>query len=64
MYEYAIILIKKDLAYVDDQDIDEIKKNRGDYSIKGIESPYRSRTIEQNLKLFKNREFHILNTTL
>ena len=52
MYEYAIILINKNLAYVDDQSIDEIKKNRGDYNNPGIESPYRNRKIEENLKLF------------
>ena len=49
MYEYAIILINKNLAYVDDQSIDEIKKNRGDYNNPGIESPYRNRKIEENL---------------
>ena len=52
MYEYAIILINKNLAYVDDQSIDEIKKNRGDYNNPGIESPYRNRKVEENLKLF------------
>ena len=52
MYEYAIILINKNLAYVDDQSMEEIKKNRGDYNKHGIESPYRTRRIEENLKLF------------
>ena len=54
MYEYAIGLINQNLAYVDDQSMDEIKRNRGDYNNKGIESPYRNRTIEQNLMLFDN----------
>ena len=53
MYNYAIVLIKKGLAYVDDQNIDEIKKNRGDYQTKGINSPYRNRTIEENCTLFE-----------
>ena len=54
MYEYALGLINQNLAYVDDQSMDEIKRNRGDYNNKGIESPYRNRTIEQNLMLFDN----------
>ena len=54
MYQYAIILIEKGLAYVDDQDIDEIKKNRGDYNVSGIDSPYRNRSISENLDLFTN----------
>ncbi|MBI44982.1 MAG: glutamine--tRNA ligase [Candidatus Marinimicrobia bacterium] len=54
MYELAIELINQNLAYVDDQNIDDIKKNRGDYNIQGIESPYRNRSIEENIKLFKN----------
>ena len=54
MYEYAIKLIKNGLAYVDDQTIEEIKNNRGDYNIKGIESPFRNRSIEKNLFLFNN----------
>jgi len=54
MYKYAVKLIKSGLAYVDDQTIDEIKKNRGDYNIKGVESPYRNRKIEENLILFSN----------
>ena len=53
MYQYALDLIKKGLAYVDDQNMDEIKKNRGDYQTKGINSPCRNRTIEENSALFK-----------
>ena len=54
MYEYALVLINKNLAYVDDQSLDQIKKNRGDYNNQGIESPYRNRTISENLLLFNN----------
>ena len=52
MYEYAIKLIEEGFAYVDDQNSEEIKKNRGDYNIKGINSPYRDRPISENLQLF------------
>ena len=54
MHNYAIELIKKGYAYVDDQNIDEIKQNRGDYNIAGVNSPYRNRTIDKNLQLFDN----------
>ena len=54
MYKYAIVLIEQGLAYVDDQNIDEIKKNRGDYNTTGIDSPYRDRSIIENLELFDN----------
>ena len=54
MYQYAIELIKIGLAYVDDQNMDEIKKNRGDYKINGMNSPYRDRTINENLQLFND----------
>ncbi|MDY0054040.1 MAG: glutamine--tRNA ligase/YqeY domain fusion protein [Bacteroidales bacterium] len=52
LYEWAVELIKKDLAYVDDQNIDEIKKNRGTVQTPGINSPYRDRSVEENLELF------------
>jgi len=60
MYERAKLLIKKGLAYVDDQTPEEISKTRGDVVTPGIESPYRNRTPEENLKLFEamqNGEF-------
>lgn len=53
LYEYACTLIKKGLAYVDDstsEEIAEMKKKPGE---PGIESPYRSRSIEENLDLFQ-----------
>lgn len=52
LYQWAVELIKKDLAYVDDQNIDEIKKNRGTVQTPGINSPYRDRSVEENLELF------------
>ena len=54
MYCYALNLIKKGYAYVDDQTSEQIKKNRGDYNIIGINSPFRERTIDENLKLFED----------
>ena len=60
LYEWAKMLIKKGLAYVDDQSLDDIRKNRGTVTTPGIESPYRNRSVEENLNLFermKNGEF-------
>ena len=54
MYEKAVLLIKKGLAFVCDLTADEIKNYRGDYNTPGKESPYRNRTVEENLKLFEN----------
>ncbi len=53
MYECAVLLIKKGLAFVCDLTADEIKEYRGDYNTPGKESPYRNRTIDENLKLFE-----------
>ncbi|WP_366161932.1 glutamine--tRNA ligase/YqeY domain fusion protein [Bacillus infantis] len=53
MYERAVLLIKKDLAYVDDLNADEIREYRGTLTEPGKESPYRSRSVEENLDLFK-----------
>lgn len=53
LYEFACRLIKMGLAYVDDQSSDEIKATRGDLSTPGTESPWRNRSIEENLKLFQ-----------
>ena len=60
LYEWAKVLIKKGLAYVDDQSLDDIRKNRGTVTTPGVESPYRNRSVEENLELFermKNGEF-------
>ena len=54
MYCYALNLIKKGYAYVDDQTSEQIKKNRGDYNIIGTNSPFRERTIDENLNLFED----------
>ncbi|MDD2293812.1 MAG: glutamine--tRNA ligase/YqeY domain fusion protein [Bacteroidales bacterium] len=53
LYQWAIVLIKKGLAYVDDQTQEEIRLGRGTVSQPGKESPYRNRSIEENLKLFE-----------
>jgi glutaminyl-tRNA synthetase len=53
MYEYAIDLIKKGKAYVDDLSADEISNFRGTWTTPGVESFYRDRTIEENLELFE-----------
>jgi glutaminyl-tRNA synthetase len=54
MYERAIVLIKKGLAYVDHSTAEEIARNRGNLQTPGVESPYRNRTVEENLKLFED----------
>lgn len=53
LYDFAIELINKGLAYVDDQSIEEIRENRGDFNTPGKNSPYRERSVEENLDLFK-----------
>ena len=53
MYNRAILLIEKGLAYVDDLNADEIREYRGTLTEPGKESPYRNRSIEENLDLFK-----------
>lgn len=53
LYEYACKLIKMGLAYVDDQSSEEIHNTRGDLRNPGINSPYRDRSVEENLKLFQ-----------
>jgi glutaminyl-tRNA synthetase len=52
LYSCAIILIKKGLAYVDDSTSEEIANLKGTPTIPGKDSPYKSRTIEENLDLF------------
>lgn len=52
LYLWAIELIKKGLAYVDDQSLEEIRLNRGTVQTPGKNSPYRDRTVEENLRLF------------
>jgi glutaminyl-tRNA synthetase len=60
LYEWALKLVKAGKAYVDDLTADEIRQHRGTLTEPGKDSPYRNRTIEENLDLFvrmKNGEF-------
>ena len=52
LYEWAIKLIKDGKAYVDDLSAEEIRKHRGTLTEPGKDSPYRTRSIEENLNLF------------
>ncbi len=54
MYEAAVKLIKKGKAYVCDLTADEIKEYRGTFDTPGKNSPYRDRSVEENLELFEN----------
>ncbi len=53
MYECAVLLIKKGKAFVCDLTADQIREYRGDFTTPGKESPYRNRSIEENLQLFE-----------
>ncbi|MGB4292561.1 MAG: glutamine--tRNA ligase/YqeY domain fusion protein [Bacteroidales bacterium] len=53
LYEFAKDLIRRGLAYVDDQPAEVISEQRGTPTRPGIESPYRNRTVEENLDLFE-----------
>ena len=53
LYEWAEQMIKEGIAYVDDQTQEEISKGRGTVETPGVESPYRNRSVEENLKLFR-----------
>ncbi len=54
MYEGAVKLIKKGKAFVCDLSADEIREYRGTFDTPGKESPYRNRSVEENLELFEN----------
>jgi glutaminyl-tRNA synthetase len=54
MYMYAVQLIQQDKAYIDDQTPDEISESRGSLKSPGTESPFRNRTVKENLQLFKD----------
>lgn len=54
MYECAVLLIKKGKAFVCDLTAEEIREYRGDFTNPGKESPYRNRSVEENLELFEN----------
>ena len=71
LYEFALKLIKKGKAYVDSLNADEIREHRGTPTEPGKESPFRNRTVEENLELFdkmKNGEFqegeHVLRAKI
>jgi len=71
LYDYAIYLIKAGKAYVDSQDASEVRSSRGSFTKEGTESPYRDRSIEENLDLFtrmKDGEFedgeHVLRARI
>jgi glutaminyl-tRNA synthetase len=60
LYEWALQLIRNGKAYVDDLSADEIRRHRGTLTEPGTDSPYRDRSVEENLDLFirmKNGEF-------
>ncbi len=54
LYEFAVLLIKKGLAYVDDSSSEEIAKQKGTPTQAGTDSPFRSRSNEENLQLFSD----------
>ncbi len=54
LYDFAVALIKKGLAYVDDSTPEEIAALKGTPTAPGKDSPYRSRSVEENLQLFEN----------
>lgn len=53
LYEFALKLIKVGKAYVDDQDAETISSQKGSPTRPGIESPFRNRSVEENLRLFE-----------
>lgn len=60
LYEFAVALIKKGKAYVDDSSAEEVAAMKGTPTEPGVNSPYRNRSVEENLRLFegmKNGEF-------
>ncbi len=54
LYEWAEDMIKRGLAYVDDQNQEEMRSNRGTVETPGTDSPYRNRSVEENLQLFRD----------
>jgi glutaminyl-tRNA synthetase len=53
LFEYAVVLIQKGLAYVDSQSADDIRRHRGTLTDPGTASPFRSRTVDENMDLFR-----------
>ncbi|MCK7517730.1 MAG: glutamate--tRNA ligase family protein [Ignavibacteriales bacterium] len=56
MYEWAVQLIKKGKAYVDDSDPETMRGLRGTVTEAGKESPNRNRSVDENLDLFESNE--------
>ncbi|WP_218240217.1 glutamine--tRNA ligase/YqeY domain fusion protein [Comamonas fluminis] len=52
MYRAAVYLIEQGLAYVDEQSADDMKANRGDFTRPGVNSPFRDRSVAENLQRF------------
>jgi glutaminyl-tRNA synthetase len=52
LYGYAVHLIRNELAYVDSQTAEDIRRHRGTLTEPGVDSPYRNRPVEENLDLF------------
>jgi glutaminyl-tRNA synthetase len=52
MHQAAVLLIEAGLAYVDEQSADEMRTNRGDFGKAGVDSPFRNRTVSENLARF------------
>lgn len=53
LYAWAEDLVKRGLAYVDDQTLEEMRQNRGTVETPGTDSPYRNRSVEENLRLLR-----------
>lgn len=53
LYDWAVVLIKKGLAYVDSQSAEEIAEQKGTPTTPGVASPYRDRSVEENMELFE-----------
>ena len=53
LHEYAVLLIKAGKAYVDSQSAEEIRRTRGSLTEPGVDSPWRNRSVEENLALFE-----------
>ena len=56
LYEWAEYLVRQGLAYVDDQDAGTISANRGDFTTPGVDSPWRDRSPEENLRLLRDMQ--------
>ncbi len=54
LYDFAVELIKKDKAYVDSLNSEEIREHRGTLTQAGVDSPYRERSVDENLQMFSD----------